>query len=77
MLKYIHILYVEKGIIEDDKLRKWMRYDIVENAQISITEKLYKEPNDDYFADYLRWASKGSSKEISEYLIPLNPPSVP
>ncbi len=54
MLKYIHILYVEKGIIEDDKLRKWMRYDIVENAQISITEKLYKEPNDDYFADYLR-----------------------
>ncbi len=27
-------LRVEKGIIEDDKLRKWARYDVVKNAQL-------------------------------------------
>ncbi len=70
-------LRVEEGIIEDDKLRKWARYGIVENAQLSTTGKIYEEPNDDYFADYLRWAGRGSSEEILEYLIPLNPPSVP
>src|SRR6266498_5693579 len=69
-------LRVEEGIIEDDKLRKWARYGVIENAQLSITGKIYEEPNDDYFADYLRWASKGSSEEIPEYLIPLNPPPV-
>src|SRR6266496_3908828 len=70
------ILHVEKGIIEDDKLRKWARYGIIKNAQLSITGKIYEESNDDYFADYLRWAGRGSSEEISEYLIPLNPPPV-
>ena len=69
-------LCVEKGIIEDDKLRKQARYGIVENAQLSITRKIYKESNDNYFANYLRWASRGSLEEIPEYLIPLNPPSV-
>ena len=47
-------LCVEEGIIEDDKLRKWARYGIVENAQLSTTRKIYEELNDDYFADYLR-----------------------
>ncbi len=70
-------LRVEEGIIEDDKLRKWARYGVVENAQLSTTGKIYEEPNDDYFADYLRWAGRGSSEEIPEYLIPLNPPPVP
>src|SRR6266542_1560428 len=70
-------LRVEEGIIEDDKLRKRMRYDVIENVQISTTGKIYEEPNDDYFTDYLRWAGRGSSEEISEYLIPLNPPPVP
>src|SRR6266498_1069896 len=69
-------LRVEEGIIEDDKLRKWARYGIVENAQLSTTGKIYEEPNDDYFADYLRWAGRGSLEEIPEYLIPLNPPPV-
>ena len=44
--------------------------------QLSTIGKIYEEPNDDYFADYLRWAGKGSSEEIPEYLIPLNLPSV-
>src|SRR6266498_4148066 len=70
-------LCVEEGIIEDDKLRKWARYGVVENAQLSTTGKIYEESNDDYFADYLRWAGRGSSEEISKYLIPLNPPPVP
>src|SRR6266542_3163118 len=70
-------LRVEEGIIEDDKLRKWARYGVVENAQLSTTGKIYEESNDDYFADYLRWASRESSEEISEYLIPLNPPPIP
>src|SRR6266508_6375038 len=69
-------LRVEEGIIEDNKLKKWSRYGVVENAQLSITEKIYEESNDDYFADYLRWAGRGSSEEIPEYLIPLNPPPV-
>jgi len=69
-------LHVEEGIIEDDKLRKWVRYDVVENTQLSTIGKIYEESNDDYFADYLRWAGKGSSEEIPEYLIPLNLPSV-
>ena len=69
-------LHVEEGIIEDDKLRKWARYGIVENVQLSTTGKIYEEPNDDYFADYLRWASRRSSEEILKYLIPLNPPPV-
>src|SRR6266498_2848876 len=69
-------LRVEEVIIEDDKLRKWARYGVIENAQLSTTGKIYEESNDDYFADYLRWASKGSSEEIPEYLIPLNPPPV-
>ncbi len=73
----MHTLHVEEGIIEDDKLRKWMRYDVIENVQINTTGKIYEEPNDDYFADYLRWVGKGSSEEISEYLILLNPPPVP
>src|SRR6266498_1249833 len=77
MLKYMHILRVEEGIIEDDKLRKWARYGIIENAQLSIIRKIYEEPNDDYFTDYLKWAGRGSSEEISEYLIPLNPSPVP
>ena len=47
-------LRVEKGIIEDDKLRKWVRYNIVENVQLSTTGKIYEKSNDDYFADYLR-----------------------
>ena len=72
----MRILRVKEGIIEDDKLRKWARYGVVENAQLSTTGKIYEEPNDDYFADYLRQAGRGSSKEISEYLIPLNPSSV-
>src|SRR6266498_2779618 len=70
-------LRVEEGIIEDNKLRKWARYDVVENAQISTTEKIYEEPNDDYFADYLRWTGRKSSEKISEYLISLNPLLVP
>src|SRR6266540_4078587 len=70
-------LRVEEDIIEDDKLRKWARYSVVENAQLSITGKIYEEPNDDYFVNYLRWAGRGSSEEISEYLIPLNSPPVP
>src|SRR6266498_4711692 len=69
-------LRVEEGIIEDDKLRKWARYGVVENAQLSTTGKIYEEPNDDYFVNYLRWAGRGSSEEIPEYLIPLNSPSV-
>src|SRR6266540_4739240 len=69
-------LRVEEGIIEDDKLRKWVRYSVIENAQLSTTRKIYEEPNDDYFTDYLRWAGRGSSEEILEYLILLNPPSV-
>src|SRR6266542_766388 len=73
----MHTLHVEEGIIEDDKLRKWARYGVVENAQLSTTGKIYKEPNDDYFADYLRWAGRGNLEEIPEYLIPLNPPPVP
>ncbi len=72
----MHTLRVEKGIIEDDKLRKWVRYNIVENVQLSTTGKIYEEPNDDYFADYLRWAGRGNSEEISEYLISLNPSPV-
>src|SRR6266498_594921 len=70
-------LRVEEGIIEDDKLRKWARYGVIENAQLSTTGKIYEEPNDDYFADYLKWAGRESSEEIPEYLIPLNPPPVP
>ena len=70
-------LRIEEGIIEDDKLRKWTRYGVIENAQLSTTGKIYEEPNDDYFTDYLRWAGRGNSEEISEYLISLNPPSVP
>src|SRR6266508_3016872 len=54
-----------------------MRYDVVENAQLSTTGKIYEESNDDYFTDYLRWVGRGSSEEIPEYLIPLNPPPVP
>ena len=77
MLKYMHTLCVKEGIIEDDKLRKWARYGVVENAQLSTTGKIYKEPNDDYFADYLRWADRRSSEEIPEYLISLNSPPVP
>src|SRR6266542_3812974 len=69
-------LHVEEGIIKDDKLRKWMKYSIVENAQLSTIGKIYEELNDDYFADYLRWAGRESSEEIPEYLIPLNPSSV-
>ncbi len=69
----MHTLCVEEGIIEDDKLRKWARYSIVENAQLNITGKIYKKPNDDYFADYLIWTGRGSLKEILEYLILLNP----
>ncbi len=38
-------LCVEEGIIENDKLRKWVRYDVVENAQISTTRKIYEESN--------------------------------
>ena len=72
----MYILHVEEGIIEDDKLRKWVRYDIVKNAQISTTGKIYKKSNNNYFADYLRCISRGSSKEILEYLISLNPPLV-
>src|SRR6266498_4137945 len=70
-------LRVEEGIIEDNKLKKWSRYGVVENAQLSTTGKIYEEPNDDYFADYLRWAGRGSSEEIPEYLILLNPSPVP
>src|SRR6266496_2130157 len=73
----MHTLHVEEGIIEDDKLRKWARYGVVENAQLSTTGKIYEKSNDDYFADYLRWTGRGSSEEILEYLIPLNPPPVP
>src|SRR6266540_3840078 len=69
-------LHVEEGIIEDDKLRKWTRYGVVENAQLNTTGKIYEESNDDYFANYLRWAGRGSSEEISEYLILLNSPPV-
>src|SRR6266498_4209945 len=69
-------LHVEEDIIEDDKLRKWARYGVVENAQLSTTGKIYEKPNDNYFANDLKWASRGSSKEIPEYLIPLNPPPV-
>ena len=69
-------LRVEEGIIEDDKLRKQVRYGVVENAQLSTTGKIYEKPNDDYFADYLRQAGRGSSEEISEYLILLNPSPV-
>ena len=65
-------LRVEEGIIEDDKLRKWVRYGVVENTQISITRKIYEKSNNDYFANYLRWTSKGSSEEILKYLILLN-----
>src|SRR6266545_6355315 len=46
-------------------------------CQECTTGKIYEEPNDDYFTDYLRWAGRGSSEEIPEYLIPLNPPPVP
>src|SRR6266498_42824 len=73
----MHTLHVKEGIIEDDKLRKWARYGIVKNAQLSTTEKIYEESNDDYFINYLRWAGRGSSEEIPEYLIPLNPSPVP
>src|SRR6266498_4482312 len=73
----MRILRVKEGIIEDDKLRKWVRYNIIENIQLSTTGKIYEEPNDDYFADYLRWANRGSSEEIPEYLISLNSPPVP
>ena len=73
----MHTLRVEEGIIEDDKLRKWARYGVVENVQLSTTGKIYEEPNNDYFADYLKWAGRESSEEILKYLIPLNPPSVP
>ena len=66
-------LRVEEGIIEDDKLRKQARYGVVENAQLSTTGKIYEEPNDDYFVNYLRWAGRGSSEEILKYLISLNP----
>jgi len=50
----MHILHIEEGIIEDDKLRKWVRYDIIKNAQISITRKIYEKFNNNYFANYLR-----------------------
>src|SRR6266498_129707 len=76
MLKYMRTLCIDKGIIEDDKLKKWMRYNVVENVQINITGKIYEKSNDDYFADYLRWISRGSLEEIPEYLIPLNLSSV-
>ena len=45
-------------------------------CQECTTGKIYEEPNDDYFANYLRWTGRGSSKEIPEYLIPLNSSSV-
>jgi len=55
MLKLnICIYYVKENIIKDDKLRKWAKYSIVKNVQISTTGKIYKKFNDDYFADYLR-----------------------
>ena len=72
----MRILHVEEGIIEDDKLRKQARYGIIKNAQLSTTGKIYEEPNDDYFTDYLRWASRESSEEIPEYLILLNSPLI-
>ena len=77
MLKYICTLRIEEDIIEDDKLRKWMRYSIFENAQISTIGKIYEESNNNYFANYLRWAGRESSEEISKYLVSLNPPLVP
>ncbi len=76
MLKYIYTLHVKESIIENNKLRKWIRYIIIENIQINIIGKIYKESNDDYFANYLKQADKGSSEEISEYFIPLNPSSI-
>ena len=47
-------LRIEEGIIEDDKLRKWARYGVVENVQLSTTRKIYEESNNNYFANYLR-----------------------
>ena len=73
----MHTLRIEEGIIKDDKLRKWVRYGIIENVQLSTTEKIYEESNDDYFTDYLRWTGRESSEEIPEYLISLNSPPVP
>ncbi len=69
----MHTLHVEEGIIEDDKLRKQAKYNIIENAQINTTEKIYEKSNDDYFANYLRWVSKKSLEEILKYLVLLNP----
>src|SRR6266498_2968770 len=51
--------------------------DEIWRCQERTTGKIYEEPNDDYFTDYLRWAGRRSSEEIPEYLIPLNPPPVP
>ncbi len=38
----MHTLHVKEGIIKDDKLRKWARYSIIENAQISTTGNIWE-----------------------------------
>ena len=65
------------GTIEDEKLRKWARFGVIENAQISISGKIYDEPDNQYFSNYLSWIEKNISNEVPEYLVPLNPPPAP
>ena len=45
--------------------------------QISITSKINDKPNNEYFSNYLSWIEKNVSIDVSEYLVPLNPPPVP
>ena len=64
-------------MVEDDKLRKWGRFGVVKNAQIGITDKINDEPSNEYFSNYKSWIEKNISIDVSEYLVPLNPPPVP
>ena len=68
----MYTLYIKEGIMENDKLNKQIKNNIIKNAQINIIKKIYKELNNNYFADYLKQDNRESSKEILEYLILLN-----
>lgn len=63
--------------VGSNKLSKWARFGVVENAQMNITGKLYDKPSNEYFTDYLSWIGRNVSDDVLEYLIPLNPPPVP
>ncbi|HEV2833630.1 MAG TPA: hypothetical protein VGW31_16740, partial [Hanamia sp.] len=76
MLKYLRAMR-DSGTVGDERLRKWARFGVIKNAQISITGKIYDEPDDTYFSGYLSWIDKNVSSEVPEYLVPLNPPPAP